>query len=219
MPIVADTRAVYLLVQSTVVLAAGYHPGHSVLGIAWTAAMAAAMFALAAGKARTGQALDNPVLRTEGRLTMIDGILAVAVLLGLALNARSAGGGPIPPPGTCWCTTRPARCGRSSRQITDGGTRWHRALKVTRVTPRATLKPTIVFVTPVSLPLPLANTRIGVNGKWGGFAGADRRHLPRGTPRRTNPRAHSPTGQAPNSLTSPTANAVCTVFPGRMRGR
>src|ERR1700675_135016 len=46
--------AVYLLVQSTVVLAAGYRPGHSVLGIIWTAVTAAAMFTLAAGKARTG---------------------------------------------------------------------------------------------------------------------------------------------------------------------
>ena len=45
------------------------------------------MFALAAGKARTGAALDNPVLRTEGRVTMTDGILATAVLLGLVLNA------------------------------------------------------------------------------------------------------------------------------------
>ena len=79
--------AVYLLVQSTVVLAAGYHPRHSVLGIIWTAVTAVAMFALAAGKARTGRALDNPVLRTEGRVTMIDGILAAAVLLGLVLNA------------------------------------------------------------------------------------------------------------------------------------
>ena len=79
--------AVYLLVQSTVVLAAGYHPRHSVPGIIWTAATAVVMFALAAGKARTGQALDNPVLRTEGRVTMIDGILAVAVLAGLVLNA------------------------------------------------------------------------------------------------------------------------------------
>ena len=45
------------------------------------------MFALAAGKARTGRALDNPVLRTEGRVTMVDGILAAAVLAGLVLNA------------------------------------------------------------------------------------------------------------------------------------
>jgi divalent metal cation (Fe/Co/Zn/Cd) transporter len=81
--------AAYLLVQSTVVLVTGYHPRHSVLGITWTAATAAVMFALAAGKARTGRALDNPVLRTEGRVTLIDGILATAVLLGLALNAAA----------------------------------------------------------------------------------------------------------------------------------
>jgi hypothetical protein len=79
--------AIYLLVQSTVVLAVGYRPQHSVLGIVWTAVTAAAMFTLAVGKARTGRALDNPVLRTEGRVTMIDGVLAVAVLLGLTLNA------------------------------------------------------------------------------------------------------------------------------------
>ena len=79
--------AAYLLVQSTVVLAAGYHPRHSLPGIAWTAVTAVVMFGLAAGKARTGRALGNPVLRTEGRVTMIDGILATAVLLGLTLNA------------------------------------------------------------------------------------------------------------------------------------
>jgi divalent metal cation (Fe/Co/Zn/Cd) transporter len=81
--------AVYLLVQSTVVLAVGYHPRHSLTGIVWTAVTAAAMFALAAGKARTGRALDNPVLVTEGRVTAVDGILAVAVLLGLTLNAAA----------------------------------------------------------------------------------------------------------------------------------
>ena len=79
--------AVYLLVQSTVVLAAGYHPRHSAVGIGWTAATAAVMFALAFGKARTGAALANPVLQTEGRVTLIDAILATAVLAGLALNA------------------------------------------------------------------------------------------------------------------------------------
>jgi divalent metal cation (Fe/Co/Zn/Cd) transporter len=79
--------AVYLLLQSTVVLVLAYHPRHSVLGIIWTAVTAVVMFGLAAGKSRTGRALDNPVLRTEGRVTVIDGILAVAVLLGLLLNA------------------------------------------------------------------------------------------------------------------------------------
>jgi divalent metal cation (Fe/Co/Zn/Cd) transporter len=79
--------AVYLLVQSTVVLAVGYHPHHSAVGIGWTAVTAALMFALASGKARTGAALGNPVLQTEGRVTLIDAILATAVLAGLALNA------------------------------------------------------------------------------------------------------------------------------------
>jgi len=76
----------YLLVQSTLVIAKGYHPQHSPLGIAWTAITAAVMFALATGKARTGAALDNPVLKTEGRVTFIDGLLATAVLVGLVLN-------------------------------------------------------------------------------------------------------------------------------------
>jgi divalent metal cation (Fe/Co/Zn/Cd) transporter len=81
--------AAYLTVQSVFVLAARYHPGHSALGIAWTAVTAAAMFALAAGKAGTGRALGNPVLRTEGRVTLVDAILAMAVLTGLVLNAAA----------------------------------------------------------------------------------------------------------------------------------
>ncbi|MDX6311698.1 MAG: hypothetical protein QOF44_1162 [Streptomyces sp.] len=79
--------ALYLLVQSTIVLVTGFHPGHSPLGIAWTAVTAATMFALAAGKARTGAALNNPVLTTEGRVTLIDGLLAATVLVGLLLNS------------------------------------------------------------------------------------------------------------------------------------
>lgn len=79
--------ALYLLVQSTVVLVKGFHPQHSPLGIAWTAVTAVVMFALAAGKARTGAALGNPVLTTEGRVTLIDGLLAAAVLVGLLLNS------------------------------------------------------------------------------------------------------------------------------------
>ncbi|MET9048306.1 cation transporter [Streptomyces sp. NPDC004362] len=79
--------AVYLLAQSTWGLATGFRPHHSPLGIGWTAVTAAVMFALAAGKARTGTALDNPVLQTEGRVTLIDGLLAAAVLLGLLLNS------------------------------------------------------------------------------------------------------------------------------------
>jgi divalent metal cation (Fe/Co/Zn/Cd) transporter len=81
------TLAAYLVLQSTIVLIAGYRSHHSVLGIVWTALTVAVMFALAAGKARTGAALDNPVLRTEARVTTVDAILACAVLAGLVLNA------------------------------------------------------------------------------------------------------------------------------------
>lgn len=79
--------ACYLLVQTGVVLAAGYHPRPSPLGITWTALTAAAMFVLAHCKRRTGQSLGNPVLTTESRVTVIDGLLACAVLLGLLLNS------------------------------------------------------------------------------------------------------------------------------------
>lgn len=79
--------AFYIAVQSTVVLVAGFHPRHSLLGIGWTAITAGVMFALAAGKAKTGRALDNPVLLAEGRVTFVDALLAAAVLVGLALNA------------------------------------------------------------------------------------------------------------------------------------
>lgn len=79
--------AIYLLVQSTWVILAGFHPHHSPLGIVWAAVTAVAMFALAAGKTRTGAALGNPVLSAEGRVTLIDGVLATTVLLGLVLNA------------------------------------------------------------------------------------------------------------------------------------
>jgi len=81
--------AAYLAVQSAIVLAAGYRPGHSAAGIAWTAVTAVVMFGLAAGKARTGKELGNPVLVTEGRVTLVDAILATAVLTGLILNAAA----------------------------------------------------------------------------------------------------------------------------------
>lgn len=78
--------AIYLGAQSTIVLVVGFRPHHSSIGIAWTALTAVAMFALASGKAQVGATLNNPVLKAEGRVTMIDGILATAVLAGLVLN-------------------------------------------------------------------------------------------------------------------------------------
>jgi hypothetical protein len=59
-------------------------------GIIWTAVTALVMFALAWGKARTGRALDNPVLRTEGRVTMAWGnpILCTGRLVSYACRPR-----------------------------------------------------------------------------------------------------------------------------------
>lgn len=78
--------AAYLLVQSAVALISVHHPDGSVGGIVWTAITAVVMFTLAALKGRTGRALGNPVLQTEGHVTFIDGLLAVAVLVGVALD-------------------------------------------------------------------------------------------------------------------------------------
>jgi divalent metal cation (Fe/Co/Zn/Cd) transporter len=79
--------AVYIAGQLIYVLVSEVRPHHSLLGIVWLALTAVAMFALAAGKRATGRALGNRVLHTEARVTVIDGLLAAAVLTGLILNA------------------------------------------------------------------------------------------------------------------------------------
>jgi divalent metal cation (Fe/Co/Zn/Cd) transporter len=81
--------AVYITAQSAYTLVTASKPHHSPVGIVWLAATAAVMVALAAGKARTGRALANPVLQTEARVTMIDAYLAGAVLAGLVLNTAA----------------------------------------------------------------------------------------------------------------------------------
>ncbi len=81
--------AVYIAAQATVSFASGAHPRDSWLGIAWLAVTVLAMFALAAGKRDTGRRLQNPVLQTEARVTVIDGALAAAILLGVVLNAAA----------------------------------------------------------------------------------------------------------------------------------
>ncbi|MHC5795811.1 cation transporter [Lacisediminihabitans sp. FW035] len=80
--------AVYLFTQSSVALITRHHAHPDGAAIAWTAATALVMFALAMGKHRTGRALGNPVLVTEARVTVIDGILATAVLAAVLLDAR-----------------------------------------------------------------------------------------------------------------------------------
>jgi divalent metal cation (Fe/Co/Zn/Cd) transporter len=79
--------ALYIAAQSIYVFAVAFRPHHSRLGIAWLALTALAMFTLAHGKVSTGRALGNRVLETEAQVTIIDGLLAMAILLGLVLNA------------------------------------------------------------------------------------------------------------------------------------
>ncbi|GIT82168.1 putative conserved integral membrane protein [Leifsonia sp. LS1] len=78
--------AAYLLVQGVVALGLGHHATPRIGGIAWTALTAVVMFALAWGKWVVGKRLNNPVLLTEGRVTLVDGILAASVLLGILLD-------------------------------------------------------------------------------------------------------------------------------------
>jgi divalent metal cation (Fe/Co/Zn/Cd) transporter len=79
--------AVYVTTLAAYTVIGSHHPEHSTLAIAWTAATCVVMLVLARGKATTGRALENPVLRAEGRVTLVDACLAAAVLLGLTLNA------------------------------------------------------------------------------------------------------------------------------------
>jgi divalent metal cation (Fe/Co/Zn/Cd) transporter len=79
--------ACYIAAQASYVLIARVHPLTSRAGIAWTAVTCAVMLGLAAGKYGTGRTLDNAVLRTEGKVTLVDAYLAAAVLMGLVLNA------------------------------------------------------------------------------------------------------------------------------------
>lgn len=79
--------AIYILVQSSRTLYLNLHPDTSLLGMLWLALTLIAMLALAFGKNRVGTQLDNPVLLTEGRVTLVDAYLAGSVLAGLVLNA------------------------------------------------------------------------------------------------------------------------------------
>lgn len=80
---------IYLVIDSALALARGHHADASALGLAWTVATAGVMFALATGKRRVGQRLDNPVVIAEARVTTIDAVLACGVVAGLVLDTAA----------------------------------------------------------------------------------------------------------------------------------
>lgn len=76
----------YILAQLLYTILTGIHALTSPSGILWITITCIVMLLLAFGKRKTGQALKNEVLLTEGRVTLVDAYLAGAVLIGLLLN-------------------------------------------------------------------------------------------------------------------------------------
>ena len=79
--------ALYILLQTSYLLLKDQHPHVSYVGIIWTAVTFLVMLGLAAGKHRVGTKLENPVLITEGKVTLVDAYLAATIMVGLLLNA------------------------------------------------------------------------------------------------------------------------------------
>jgi divalent metal cation (Fe/Co/Zn/Cd) transporter len=79
--------AAALVVVAVNDLVTGRRPDESPWGIAFLAAAAAAMFVLAFLKRRIARQLDSAPLHSEATMSLLDGILAVATLIGLALYA------------------------------------------------------------------------------------------------------------------------------------
>jgi hypothetical protein len=71
------------------------------------------------GRAHRGAALGNPLLQAEGRVTLVDGIPATAVLVALALKAVIGWWWADPLPGMCSSSTPPGRHVRSSPALTN----------------------------------------------------------------------------------------------------
>jgi divalent metal cation (Fe/Co/Zn/Cd) transporter len=78
--------ALYILGQSLYMLVTYAHPESSLLGIFFLTITAIVMFLLAYGKGKIGTAINSKILQKESKITVIDGLLAVAVLFGVFLN-------------------------------------------------------------------------------------------------------------------------------------
>jgi divalent metal cation (Fe/Co/Zn/Cd) transporter len=79
--------AAYLTVQGIRDLAIQARPGHSIPGLAVTAAALVVMPVLAIAKRRTGQALGNRTLVADSAETAFCAFTSAAALLGVGLNA------------------------------------------------------------------------------------------------------------------------------------
>lgn len=78
--------SLYLLVRASQVLLLQTHPQASIIGALWLAVTAIAMLLLAYGKRSVGRRIPNRVLQEEAIVTVIDGLLAFALLAGVLLD-------------------------------------------------------------------------------------------------------------------------------------
>ena len=79
--------AIYVAWDASRALVIGAHPAASPVGMILLAATVLVMAALGVAKLRVGRLLPSPTVRADGRFSLIDASLALAVLIGLALNA------------------------------------------------------------------------------------------------------------------------------------
>lgn len=75
--------ALYIIIQSILAVIHHVQPHPSLTGIAWLIVTVAVMFFLAYQKKRMGKAINNSIVIKEAKVTAIDGLLALAVLIGL----------------------------------------------------------------------------------------------------------------------------------------
>jgi divalent metal cation (Fe/Co/Zn/Cd) transporter len=77
---------IYILIQTILNLIYHTLPGQSSLGIVWLLLTIVAMTILAFKKFQIGKQLNNPVLLTEGRVTLVDAALALTVLISMLFS-------------------------------------------------------------------------------------------------------------------------------------
>lgn len=79
--------AAYVALDATTALIRGNHPAASPIGMLLLGATVLVMGGLGVAKLRIGAQLDSPTVRADGRFSLVDGSLALAVLVGLVLTA------------------------------------------------------------------------------------------------------------------------------------
>ena len=76
----------YVLTTAVYAVAFGVRPAPSTPGLIWLVMTVVVMLLLAWGKLSTGRRLENRVLLTEARVTVVDACLAAAIVVGVGLN-------------------------------------------------------------------------------------------------------------------------------------